>query len=751
MATLSDSAISRRSFLIASCAAGGGLLLAATLPFARKSGAAAGAEEYPVTLYARISPSGVVTIVAPNPEVGQGTKTALPMIFAEELDVAWSDVVIEMADYQGGKMGSQSSGGSYSTPANWLPLRRAGAAGRQMLIAAAAAQWNVPPAECTAAMSMVTHSASGRALKYGELAESAAKLPVPDLQSVALKDESTFKIIGKPTRDPDKERIVRGLQQFGIDVKVPGMKYAVYQKGPVFDAEVKSANLDDIKALPGVSHVLVLKGAPRVLEPPPGQRGGIDDGLRGGVAIVADTWWHAQKARKQLQVDWEEGAHANDSTSLFDAQAKLLFSQPPQGSIREDGDADGALLKAAMVVRAIYAYPFISHVPMEPQNCVASFVDGKVEIWAPTQNPGPGRAGVAKTLGIDPNDVTIHMIRCGGGFGRRLANDYMIEAAVISKQVGAPVKVLWTREDEIQHDFYRPGGYHHLAAGLDSSGKLLVWRNHFAGFARNEYFPRLGVPGPDAFPAGFVPHYALKTSRIAFNVPVGPLRAPGDNSDAWVFQSFLDELAHAAGRDPIEFQLELLGAPLPGEGEGKKGGNAFGPGFIAARMINVVERVRDVSDWNKRHTLPKHTGLGFACYWSHLGYVAQVHRVSAQDGAVTPEKIWVAVDVGSHIVNPMNAEHQVQGSILDGMSAAIGQAITLDKGRVVQSNYHDYTLLRNRKIPAIQIEWVKTNYAPTGLGEPAYPSALPAFCNAIFAAQGKRVRTLPLRASGIKV
>jgi isoquinoline 1-oxidoreductase beta subunit len=751
--TPSNTAMTRRGFLIASGTVGGGLLLTATLPFVGREAAAAGdSGAYSVTLFARISPSGVVTILAPNPEIGQGTKTALPMIFAEELDVAWKDVVIEMADYQGGKLGSQSSGGSYSTPANWLPLRRAGAAGRQMLIAAAAARWGVPVSDCSAADSTVSHAASGRSLKYGELAESAAKLPVPDLQTVVLKDESTFKIIGKSTLDPDKARIVQGRQQFGIDVKVPGMKYAVFQKGPVFDAEVKSANLDEVHAMPGVSHVLVLKGAPRAMEVPPGRPGlGIDDGLRGGVAIVADSWWRAQKARNKLQVAWDEGAHANDSSAVFDAQAKLLFSQPAQGSIRVDGDPEGALRGAAKVVRAAYAYPFISHVPMEPQNCVASYQDGKLEIWAPTQNPGPGRAAVAKALSVDPNDVTIHMIRCGGGFGRRLANDYMIEAAVISKEIGAPVKVLWTREDEIQHDFYRPGGYHNLTAGVDSRGKLVAWNNHFAGFARNENFARLAVPGADAFPAGFVPNYALRTSRIAFNVPVGPLRAPGDNAHAWVFQSFLDEIAVAAGRDPIEFQLELLGNPLPGEGDGK-GGNPFGPGFIASRMVGVIERVRDLSGWTARHRMPKHSGLGFACYWSHLGYVAQVHRVSARaDGTVTPEQVWVAVDVGSHIVNPSNAEHQVQGSILDGMSAAIGQAITLDKGRVVQSNYHDYVLLRNRKIPPMQIEWVKTNYAPTGLGEPAYPSALPAFCNAIHAATGKRVRKLPLTADGIKV
>jgi isoquinoline 1-oxidoreductase subunit beta len=747
-----QSPLSRRGFLSASLAAGGGILFAATFPSLRDRAMAAGSDASMVTLFARISPSGVVTIFAPNPEVGQGTKTALPMIFAEELDVAWKDVVIEMADYQGGKMGGQSSGGSYSTPSNWMPLRKAGAAARQMLISAAAARWGVAASECSASDGIVSHVASGRSLTYGLLAEDASRLPQPDLEKVKLKDESTFKIIGKSVIDPDKARIVKGEQQFGIDVKVPGMQYAVYQKGPVFDAAVKSANLDEIRAMPGVSHVFVLKGSARVMEVAPGTPGpGIDDGLRGGVAIVADTWWHAQKARRKLQVDWDEGPHANDSTTGFDAQARELFSQPPQGQVRVDGDPDGALKEAAKLVNATYSYPFISHAPMEPQNCVASYQDGRVEIWAPTQNPGPGRAGVAKLLDIDPNNITIHMIRCGGGFGRRLANDYMIEAAAISKEINGPIKVLWAREDEMQHDFYRPGGYHNLTAGLSKEGRLEVWHNHFVGFARNEYFAGLAVPNRDSFPGGFIKNYALRTSRIPFNVPVGPLRAPGDNAHAWVFQSFLDEVAHATARDPIDFQLGLLRDPNPGEGDGKPPGR-FGPGFMAARMIAVIERVRENSNWKSRHNLPAHTGMGFACYWSHVGYVAQIHQVAVTtDGTVTPQQIWVAVDVGKHIVNPTNAEHQIIGSIVDGMSAAFGQKITFENGRVQQSNYDNYDLLRNRKIPPMHIDFIKTDFPPTGLGEPAYPSALPALCNAIFAASGRRVRKLPLSTSMLKI
>ena len=758
--TLSSEASSRRSFLVASSAVGGGLLLAATLPIVAhaRAGAAAGAAagEAQITLYARIAPSGVVTIIAPNPEMGQGAKTSLPMLFADELGVAWKDVVIEMADYMGGKLGGQSSGGSFSTPGTWMSLRRAGAAGRQMLIGAAAEKWKVPAAECRAADSIVTHAPSGRTLRYAELAQRAARMPVPDLEKVALKDDSQFTIVGTSVVDPDKARVVRGEQAFGIDVQLPGMKYAVFHKGPVFDAEVRSANLDEIRALPGVRHVFVIKGTERLLEQPPGKGGGgapaFDDGLHGGVAIVADSWWQAQKARQRLQVDWAEGPHASDSTAGFDAQAAKLAGEAPRDQVRVDGDTEAGLKGAAKQLKATYAYPFIAHATLEPQNCTASFKDGKLEIWAPTQNPSAGRAGVAKALGIPQEAITIHLMRVGGGFGRRLANDYMIEAATIARETGAPVKLLWTREDDLQHDYYRPGGYHNLTAGLDAQGRLVAWHNHFVGFARNGIMNRAGVPGADVFPAGFVANYALRTSNVPFNVPVGPLRAPGDNVYAFVFQSFLDELAQAAGRDPVEFQLDLLAHPLPGEGDGKKGSSPFGPGFNAARQIPVIQKVAQMSGWSYRKTLPKGTGLGFAWYWSHLGYVAQVHQLSVADGVVTPQKVWIALDVGKHIVNPTNAENQVQGAIIDAMSALVGQQVTLDRGRVVQNNFHDYPLLRNsRKLPTIEIAWLKTDNTTTGMGEPAYPSTIPAFCNAIFAASGQRVRKLPLSAANLKL
>jgi isoquinoline 1-oxidoreductase beta subunit len=741
--------LSRRAFLIAGGAVGGGLILSATLPaWARTE---TGPREYDLTLYARIDPSGKVTIRAPNPEMGQGVKTSIPMVFAEELDVAWKDVVIEMADYEGGKLGQQTSGGSMSTPNTWMPLRQAGAAGRQMLLTAAAARWHVPVSECTAADSRVTHTRSGRTLSYGELAERAAALPVPDLSKVPLKDEKQFKIIGTPVLDPEKARIVRGERTFGIDFKLPGMKYVVYHKGPVIDAEVRSANVDQLRAMPGIRNVLVLKGDERLMEG--GPRRGFDDGLRGGIAIIADSWWEAQKARQSLVVDWINGPHAHDSTAGFEAQAAQLAQQPPQDKIRVDGDPEETLKHAAKVVQAVYSYPFITHATLEPQNCVANFQDGKIEMWVSTQNPGAGRDSVARVLGIPPENIKIHPMRCGGGFGRRLVTDYMVEAAIISKAAGVPVKVLWSREDDIAHDYFRPAGWHNLTAGLDAQNRLVAWNNHVIGLARNTHFPNSMVPNGDAWPAGFVPNFALRSSRVPFNIPTGPLRAPGDNAYGFVFQCFLDEVAHSVGADPIDFHLAMLRNPLPGEGNGSKGGNALRPGFYASRMIAVIERVRQFSGWDRRAQLPRGTGMGFAWYWSHLGYVAQVHQHAVtSDGVFVPGKIWAVVDVGRLIINPSNAMQQVQGGILDGYSAALFQQITVDGGRIVQSNFHDYRLLRNQRIPDVQVEFLKTDYPVTGLGEPALPSSPPALCNAIFAASGKRVRKLPVLVNtGLKI
>src|SRR5262245_3387309 len=733
--------IGRRSFLKVTALAGGGMLVSLYWKPARVS-AQFGLDPAPVpSAYFRIAADGTVTIMAKDPEVGQGVKTMLPMLIAEELDVDWKSVKIEQADFDDKKYFGQFAGGSMATPMNWMPMRQVGAAGRAMLVSAAAQNWNVPASELTTQAGRVMHRASNRSAGYGELAAKAATLPAPDLKSVKLKDAKDFTIIGRSQRGYDVQNIVTGKPTYAIDFTVPNMLFAVFEKCPVFGGKPTSANLDEIKALPGVKHAFLVEG--QVKDVPVL---GFEVDLEPGVAIVADSWWQAQNARKELKVTWDEGKGASQSSAEFARRADELAKKPATKVLRKDGDAEAQFSKAAKVVEAAYSYPFISHAPLEPQNCLAHWQGGKVEIWSNTQIPGGGRGLVAKTLGIPETAITIHLQRGGGGFGRRLTNDYMVEAAWISKQVNAPVKLLWTREDDMRHDFYRPGGFQYLKAGLDASGKIIGWRDHFVGYGSGEEFASAGNISSDEFPARLIADFTLEYTLMPLWMKTGALRAPGSNVYAFVFQSFLDELANAAGKDPVEFRLQILNQMQTAATD--KG--PFAMPFNPVRMIPVLKLVAEKSNWSQRTSLPKGRALGVAYHFSHFGYFAEVADVSVSDqNKVKVNRVCVAADIGSQVINPAAAENIVQGAVIDGLSELMAQEITLENGRVQQSNFHQHQMVRMAQAPpAIEIHWHKTDNPPTGLGEPALPPILPAVANAIFTATGKRLRQLPLSKSG---
>ncbi|WP_309606302.1 xanthine dehydrogenase family protein molybdopterin-binding subunit [Phenylobacterium sp.] len=726
--TLHLTGASRRDLLKASVV-GGGLVLSFRIAAKAEAAETAGAQA--LNAYVRVAPSGIVTIMSKNPEIGQGVKTSLPMMIAEELDVAWENVRIEQADNDPKLYSRQFAGGSLATPMNYEDLRRVGAVARAMLVNAAALAWNCTAGDCKTTEGQVIHVATGRKASYGALAGQCAGLPTPDPKTIPLKDPKTYRIIGHPKAQYDVARIVTGEPLFGIDVRVPGLLYATFEKAPVFGAKVASADLDAARAVKGVRKAFVVDGGSDL------------SGLLPGVAVVADSWWAARKGRNALKTQWADHPTARQSTAGFDRRAAELAAGTPMTTLRNDGDVAAALKGSAHVVEAAYAYPFLAHTPLEPQNTTAHFKDGKLEIWAPSQNPEPGRQLVAKTLGLKPDDITVHMTRCGGGFGRRLSNDYMVEAAWIAREAGVPVKLLWTREDDMRHDFYRPAGYHYLKGGVDAAGNISAWHDHFVTFGEGAQVASSAGMGGNEFPSRFLANFRADQSTMPAGVPMGPLRAPGSNALAFVNQSFIDELAHAAGADPLAFRMKLLGdTPVVGDKSA---------GYNAARMKGVLAAVEKMSGWKDRGKLPKGSGLGVAFHYSHMGYFAEVVKASVDAmGAVKVHKVWIAADVGRQIVNPLGAINQVQGAAIEGLSHALYQKITIENGATRQGNFGDYPLIRMKDSPPVEVKFVITDYPPTGLGEPALPPVIPALTNAIFAACGKRVRALPIDTSQLK-
>ncbi len=712
--------LDRRQFLKMTGAVGGGLMLSFSAP---KALVASSSDAFQPNGYVKINSAGIV-LYAKNPEIGQGVKTSLPMIIAEELDAAWEDVTVEQSRIDQAAYGMQFAGGSTAIPMNWNALRRAGATARAMLVEAAAKRWNVSTDSLTTESSHVVHASSGKRVAYLDLASEAASLPVPSEDSVTLKDAKNFKILGKRVTGVDNEALMRGEALFGIDQNVPGMKYAVYQKCDSIGGSVVSANLDEIKAMNGVLDAFVLEGNGNAGE------------LLPGVAIVADNTWSAIQAKRALKIEWDESDASTDSWSNAMQEAERLRHESGPRVV-DNGDVDKAFDDSTKQVSGFYRYAFTSHAQLEPENCTASFKDGQLELWAPTQTPGAAIMSAAKVVGIQPSGVTLHQTRCGGGFGRRLYNDFTCEAAAIAKQAGVPVKLQWTREDDMAYDLYRAGGFHQMHGSVDEGGKITGWRDRFITFTNDGNRPVSGGGiSPNVFPGGLLENVRVEQTALEWKNRCAAWRAPGSNVFAFVVGSFLHELAHIAGRDHLEVLLEVLGEA-----------RQLGPrGMHTGRAANVVKLAAEKAGWGRE--LGDGRGMGIAFYYSHAGHIAEVADVSVTaDKKVDVHKVTVAADVGP-IVNLSGAENQVQGSVIDGLSTMFNLAVSFENGRIQQTNFDRYSLLRMPSTPEVEVHFVESDYPPTGLGEPAFPPLAPAVYNAIFAASGHRARTMPISEEG---
>ncbi len=720
-AAMNKGGMDRRLFLKVSLMTSGALLVGVGCNDASQAERRADGTWVP-NLYVRIDPDGSITIVSKNPEAGQGVKTAFPMVVAECLDVDWKKVRVEQAPLDD-RYGRQAIGGSRGTPDGWDDLRIAGTAARYLLIQAAATEWNVPVEECQANDGQVVHGPSGRTRAYETLLDTAATLRTPSVSDLELKNRpEDFKLLGTFVPGVDNAKILTGQPLFGCDVRLDGMLYAVFEKSPAFGGRVRSANLDGVLAQPGVTHAFVVEGTDNPA------------GLSPGVAIVAKTWWAAQSARKHLRVEWD--ADHQDSSAGFKRQAEELARQEGD-TLRRDGDVERELDRASKIVEATYYYPFVSHANMEPQNCTAMFHDsGQLEFWAPSQNPSSGRALVAKTLGISESRIHVNLVRIGGGFGRRLRHDFMAECAWIAREVGKPVQLQWSREDDMRHDFYRPAAWHHFRAGLDSDGRMNAFDHHFITFGRDGDTVSGAGLSPDHYPAGLVQNYRFRQSIIETRVPTGPWRSPGHSAYCWAYQGFFDEVAVAAGRDQLEFRVDLLS-------------RSYGrPPLDLERTRGALELAAEKAGWNARELGPGR-GMGLAFHHDHGGFVSHVAEVVADGNKVRVEKLWSGVDVGP-IINLSGAKNQVEGSVIDALSTAQLE-ITFADGATQQENFSDYELLRMRQAPEVECHFIQSDNPPSGLGEPPFAAVAPAISNAIFAATGTRIREMPFSRAGIDV
>ncbi|MCP1851159.1 MULTISPECIES: xanthine dehydrogenase family protein molybdopterin-binding subunit [unclassified Bradyrhizobium] len=710
--------LSRRNFLRAGAIAGGGLLLSVSLPFAGRESEAAASDGFAPNAFVRIGGDGKVVLTMPYVEMGQGTYTSIPMLIAEELEIGLTQVRLEHAPpsdklYANPLLGVQATGNSNAMRGAWQPMRKAGATAKAMLVAAAAKRWNVEPGTCRAENGEVHHAASGRKLGYGELATDAAQMPVPE--NVTLKSPSEFKLIGTPAKRLDTPSKINGTAVYGIDARPPGVKVATLAQSPVFGGRVKRVDDAAAKAVKGVRQIVTLDDA---------------------VAVVADHMGAAKKGLAALTIEWDEGPHAKLATSDIARELEAATTKP--GTVAQNiGDADKAMAGAATKVEATYQLPFLAHATMEPMNCTVHVRSDGCEIWVGSQALSRAQAVAAKVLNMPPEKVVVHNHLLGGGFGRRLEVDGVIRAVQIAKQVDTPVKVVWTREEDIQHDMYRPYWCDRIAVGLDASGKPVAWNNRFAG---SSVLARWAPPAfrngldPDTTEGAIdlvydIPNFHVEYVRVEPpGIPTAFWRSVGPSHNVFVTESVIDELAAAAKQDPVDYRRALLGK--------------------SPRAKAALELAAAKAGWGGK--LPAGRGRGVSLQFVFGSYLAQVAEVEvAKDGSVRVHRVVCAMDCGT-VVNPDTVQAQLQSGINFGVTAALYGEITLKDGRVEQSNFDSYQMLRIDQAPAIEVHIVPSTEPPGGMGETGTSGIVPAISNAIFAATGKRLRKMPVDPAVLK-